>query len=72
VAELLAALANDDDGSLKEFLSPLLNAGVGAPERGRQQSWISREFVVGADIDQRGTFRRAYQARQLFEGDGVD
>src|SRR5208282_1902263 len=71
VAELLAAPANDDDGSFTEFLRPLPNVDMGAPDRARHQPWIGREIVVGPDVDQGRTFRRADQPRQLFDGDGV-
>ena len=43
-----------------------------APHRARDQPGIGLEIVLGANVDQDRTMRRADQARELVDGDRVD
>ena len=69
MAELFAALAEHDDRAATEFLRPLRHLRVGTAQRGGKQPGIGLEIIVDADIDERRRFRRADEARQLFDGD---
>ena len=71
-AELFALLADDDGRTSGEFAGPVRDIAMGTARRAGNQSGVRLEVVVGADVDKDGTVRRAYEPRELFNGDRVD
>ena len=71
-AELFALLANDDGRTPGEFAGPVRDVAMRTARRAGNQSRVGLEVFVGADVDENGTVRRAYEPRELFNGDRVD
>ena len=72
LAELFALLADDDGRSSGELAGPVRDVAMRTARRAGNQSGVRFEVFVGADVDQDRTVRRAYEPRELFNGDGVD
>src|SRR5712691_8353393 len=72
MAQLLTFLTDYDGGVTIELWRPLLRVGEGAVDRPRNQPRVDRQVLIGAHIDKNRRFWRAEQARELFDGDGVD
>jgi len=71
MAELLAALTDDDDRALRDRWRPLADGAVAAPFAGRNETGIAREIVVDPHVEQQRALRGADKPLQLANRDRV-
>jgi hypothetical protein len=72
LAELGALLADHDGGATGEFVGPVRRRRIGAAHGARDQPRIGVEILLGSHIEKNRAMRRADEARELIDGDGVE
>ena len=72
MAELEAFLANHDDGSAREFMSPIRHRVEGTTYGAWHAVRIGGKVLIRADVDEGGAFGSAEKAGELFNRDGIE
>src|SRR5262249_38284473 len=71
VAELQAALTDDDGRRAAELAAPALGQGMRAPDRAWNEARIGGEILIGADIDEMRAFGHAHETGQFIDRNGI-